>query len=124
MPSATVADTANALAPLEPLHLVGAAGEPAVRAGAGNVGLIAPNTLSQPVGFYKDRGGIVHLEGFAKSGTDGFVFTLPLGYRPQSGITQIFESGGNADPDLRVEHRDREPGRLRQGALRTPRPRC
>ncbi len=93
VPSATVADTANALAPLEPLHLVGAAGEPPFEEGAGNVGLIPPNTLSQPVGFYKDRGGIVHLEGFAKSGKDGFVFTLPLGDRPQSGITQIFESG-------------------------------
>ena len=60
---------------------------------AGNIGLVAPDTLSQPVGFYKDHGGIVHLEGFAEAGTDGFIFTLPTGYRPQSGITQIFESG-------------------------------
>jgi hypothetical protein len=93
VPSASVADTANALAPLEPLHLVGAAGEPGFAEGAGNVGLVAPDTLSQPVGFYKDRGGIVHLEGFGESGKDGFVFTLPVGYRPQSGITQIFETG-------------------------------
>jgi hypothetical protein len=93
VPSATVADTANALAPLEPLHLVGAAGEPQFEEGAGNVGLLAPDTLSQPVGFYRDRGGIVHLEGFAESGKDGFVFALPPGDRPQSGITQIFEAG-------------------------------
>jgi hypothetical protein len=93
VPSASVADTANALAPLEPLHLVGAAGEPGFSEGAGNIGLVAPDTLSQPVGFYKDRGGIVHLEGFGESGKDGFVFTLPVGYRPQSGITQIFETG-------------------------------
>ncbi len=95
VPSASVADTANALAPLEPLHLVGAAGEPPFLPGAGNVGLVAPDTLSQPVGFYRDRGGIVHLEGFGESGTDGFVFTLPPGYRPQSGITQVFELGGS-----------------------------
>jgi hypothetical protein len=93
VPSASVADTAATLAPLEPLHLVGAAGEPPFEAGAGNVGLVAPDTLSQPVGFYRDGGGIVHLEGFAESGEDGFVFTLPPGSRPQSGITQIFEAG-------------------------------
>ncbi|HEY7257076.1 MAG TPA: hypothetical protein VH476_10390 [Solirubrobacterales bacterium] len=93
VPSASTADTATSLAPLEPLHLVGTAGEPEFEEGAGNVGLVAPDTLSQPVGFYKDRGGIVHLEGFAERGKDGFVFTLPPGYRPQSGITQIFETG-------------------------------
>ena len=90
VPSASVAETANALAPLEPLHLVGAAGEPPFAEGAGNVGLAAPDTLSQPVGSYKDRGGIVHLEGFGETGKDSFLFTLPPGYRPQSGITQIF----------------------------------
>lgn len=93
VPSATVADTANGLAPLEALHLVGAAGEPQFAEEAGNVGLVAPDTLSQPVGFYKDHEGIVHLEGFAERGKDGFVFTLPPGFRPQSGITQIFETG-------------------------------
>jgi hypothetical protein len=93
VPSATVADTATSLAPLEALHLVGAAGEPPFDEEAGNVGLVAPDTLSQPVGFYKDHDGIVHLEGFAETGKDGFIFTLPAGYRPQTGITQIFESG-------------------------------
>jgi hypothetical protein len=90
VPSASVAETANALAPLEPLHLVGAAGEPPFAEGAGNIGLIPPETLPQPVGFYKDRGGIVHLEGFGETGKDSFLFTLPPGYRPQTGITQIF----------------------------------
>jgi hypothetical protein len=92
VPSASVADTANSLAPLEPLHLVGAAGEPQFAEGAGNIGLVTEGALSQPVGFYKDHDGIVHLEGFAKTGKDGFVFTLPPGYRPASGITQIFET--------------------------------
>jgi hypothetical protein len=95
VPSASIADTANALAPLEPLHLVGAAGEPGFAGGgAGNVGLIEAGVVSQPVGFYKDRNGIVHLEGFAKTGTDGFIFQLPAGYRPPSGITQIFQPAG------------------------------
>jgi hypothetical protein len=94
VPSAAVADTANGLAPLEPLHLVGAAGEPPFEEGAGNFGVVTDGVLSQPVGFYKDRGGIVHLEGLAKAGKDRFVFTLPPGYRPQSGITQLFEPGG------------------------------
>jgi hypothetical protein len=93
VPSAGVADIANSLVPLEPLHLVGAAGEPPFEAGAGNVGLIEAGIVSQPVGFYRDRGGIVHLEGFAKTGIDGFIFRLPVGFRPPSGITQIFETG-------------------------------
>jgi len=92
VPSASVADTAITLAAMEPLHLIGAAGEPGFEEGAGNVGLIPPNTLAQPVGFYRDHDGIVHLEGFAEAGKDGFVFTLPLGFRPSSGITQIFET--------------------------------
>ncbi len=92
VPSASVADTANSLAPLEPLHLVGAAGEPQFEEEAGNVGLAAAEgALSQAVGFYKDHDGIVHLEGFAKAGKDEFIFTLPPGYRPASGITQVFE---------------------------------
>jgi hypothetical protein len=92
VPSASVATVANSLAPLEPLHLVGAAGEPQFEEGSGNVGLIPPSTLTQPVGFYRDHDGIVHLEGFAKPGKDGFVFTLPPGFRPASGITQIYET--------------------------------
>ena len=92
VPSASVADTANSLAPLEPLHLVGGAGEPPFVEGAGNIGVTEGGTLTQPVGFYKDRGGIVHLEGL-ETGVDSFLFTLPPGYRPQSGITQIFEAG-------------------------------
>ena len=95
VPSASVADTANSLAPLEPLHLVGGAGEPPFVEGAGNIGVIEGGTLTQPVGFYKDRGGIVHLEGFGEAGSDGFIFTLPVGYRPQSGITQIFRPEGS-----------------------------
>ena len=94
VPSASVADTATALAPLEPLHLVGAAGEPPFEEEASNVGLVTEGALTQPAGFYKDHDGIVHLEGFVEPGKDGFIFTLPPGYRPASGITQIFETPG------------------------------
>jgi hypothetical protein len=41
-----------------------------------------------PVGFYKDHEGIVHLQGIAKAGsstTITSVFTLPPGFRPASG---------------------------------------
>jgi hypothetical protein len=95
VPSAAVADTANALGPTEPPHLVGAAGEPEFAEGAGNVGVQKGGALPQPVVFYKDHEGIVHLEGWAVTGKDSGVFTLPPGYRPASGITQVFESGEN-----------------------------
>jgi hypothetical protein len=94
--TATTAGTANALAALEPIRLVGTSGQPSFLDGSSNVsgeGSIQP----QPVGFYKDHEGIVHLEGIAKVGKEGtikgLIFALPPGYRPPSGITQIFEIG-------------------------------
>jgi hypothetical protein len=38
--------------------------------------------------YYKDRTGIVHLEGLVKNGTSNIIGNLPAGYRP--GGTQIF----------------------------------
>jgi hypothetical protein len=60
--------------------------------GAHNFGITGPFTL-QPVGFYKDHEGIVHLQGIAETGSTApdFVFTLPPGFRPASGKTLIFE---------------------------------
>jgi len=94
--TATTASTANALSAPEALRLVGASGQPSFLDGSSNIsgeGAIQP----QPVGFYKDHEGIVHLEGTAKAGKEGaikgLIFTLPPGYRPPSGITQIFELG-------------------------------
>src|SRR5262245_13483563 len=82
-----VANLANSIAPLEPAHLVGAPGEPAFENGSSNspaIGMLIPN----PVGFYKDHGGFVHLQGvvFAGSGEPlATLFTLPPGFRPAPG---------------------------------------
>jgi hypothetical protein len=86
------ANLANSLAPMEAVHLVGAAGEPQFENGAHNFGSTGPFTL-QPVGFYKDHEGVVHLQGIAETGkvSPGFVFTLPPGFRPASGKTLLFE---------------------------------
>jgi hypothetical protein len=86
VPSAQVADSANALAPLEPVHLVGAPGEPQFENGSTNLGSEGSVTYSA-AGFYRDHEGIVHLQGFARVDLGpGFVsvFTLPPGYRPAS----------------------------------------
>jgi hypothetical protein len=94
VPSANVANTANSLAPLEAVHLVGAPGEPQFENGSTNFGSEGGITISS-VGFYKDHEGIVHLEGLAKVDTGPefvSVFTLPPGYRPgPSGVDHIFE---------------------------------
>ena len=91
VPSANVANTANALAPPEAVHLVGASGEPAFESGSANVGAIGAAKL-QSAGFYKDHEGIVHLQGFIKvGGASGRIFTLPPGYRPSSGTVLVFE---------------------------------
>jgi hypothetical protein len=82
VPSANVA---NGLAPMEATHLVGAPGEPAFENGAVNFPVESSPFGFNPVGFYKDHDGIVHLQGIAKAGTEGFVFTLPPGFRTASG---------------------------------------
>jgi hypothetical protein len=89
------AQTANTLAALEGVHVVGAAGEPPFAPGASSITAFAPGINLPPVGFYKDHEGIVHLEGAAKSTVaEKFIFTLPPGSRPPSGVTQIFVAGG------------------------------
>jgi hypothetical protein len=64
---------------LEPVHVVGTAGEPSFGAGCGGF-------LGIPVGFYKDPFGVVHLRGYvvgcASESTPAF--TLPGGFRPQA----------------------------------------
>jgi hypothetical protein len=89
VPSATTAVTAQGLTPLEPIHRVGAAGEPVFEKEASNYGPFG-EANTQPVGFYKDHEGIVHLVGLAKAGTGGFVFRLPAGFRPASGSVEFF----------------------------------
>ena len=88
--SAKTAEVANALPPVEPTHLVGTPGEPQFEFGATNYSELG-EFQAQPVGFYKDREGIVHLEGVAKLAEDGAIFTLPPGYRPARGKIIVFE---------------------------------
>jgi hypothetical protein len=88
---ATVADSANALSPPEATHLVGAPGEPGFQNGDSNIS--ESGLTLQPVGFFKDHEGVVHLEGVAKITAFGQIFTLPPGYRPSAGIIQVSQPG-------------------------------
>ncbi|HEY1285864.1 MAG TPA: hypothetical protein VGF04_07225 [Solirubrobacterales bacterium] len=85
------AQLANSIQPAEPTHLVGAPGEPPFEGGSGNVPPLTPGISLPPVGFYKDREGIVHLEGFAKVGAGGPIFTLPPGYQPAPGQLREYQ---------------------------------
>lgn len=91
VPSANIANTANALAPPEAVHLVGTAGQPPFLNGS-NFGPAAPGLNSQPVGYYKDHEGVVHLQGLAKVGAagPGIIFSLPPGYRPATSTILFF----------------------------------
>jgi hypothetical protein len=72
------AQTANGLAPSEAWHLVGTPGEPPFQHSWENAG-----TSEDPVGFYKDPAGIVHLTGEAWKGpANNAMFQLPHGFRP------------------------------------------
>jgi hypothetical protein len=89
VPSANVAAS---LAALEATHLVGAPGEPRFEGGSANQPSEGGTRL-QPVGFYKDHDGIVHLQGLARVGTGSplpTIFTLPAGYRPADNTALYF----------------------------------
>ncbi len=101
------AQTANSLAAPEPVHLVGAPGEPGFENGSSNLGGFAGINL-KPVGFFKDHDGVVHLQGFATlgiSGSIGAIFSLPPGFRPANGQVAIFNAfcipvaGGKCESD-------------------------
>jgi hypothetical protein len=93
------ANLANSIPPAEPAHIVGAPGEPGFEAGSSSVGTIEGLKFN-PVGFYKDHEGIVHLQGWAFVGKNGAnqtpIFTLPPGYRPAPGTIVLFEQIANA----------------------------
>jgi hypothetical protein len=88
--NATHAGTADNIAPPEAWHEIGAAGEPPFLGGSANYGPSGiGSSLTETVGFYKDKEGVVHLKGMIKtapSGTlSGALFNLPAGYRPGNG---------------------------------------
>jgi hypothetical protein len=86
------AETANTVPPREAVHQVGAPNEPAFASGTGNLGSSLPGVTLPPVGFFKDHDDVVHLEGAAKvENLESRIFQLPAGFRPQSGVVQIYE---------------------------------
>jgi hypothetical protein len=93
------ANLANGFSSTEAVHLVGAPGEPPFLDGSSNAPSEPGGFNFQPVGFFKDHEGVVHLEGVGIGGETAppgnELFQLPAGYRPASGVTQVFgiESG-------------------------------
>jgi hypothetical protein len=86
------------IAPAEPVHLVGAPGQPAFDLQWTNVG-VRNNVAYQPAGFYKDPFGTVHLQGDVwrptSGATDAVIFILPPGYCPAGGIENFPAYGDN-----------------------------
>lgn len=90
---------ADLAAPPEPLHLIGATGEPAFE----NAWVNNDNTATTPgyganrdAGFYEDRGR-VHLTGVIKTGVSATTaFTLPVGYRPKASVDHLTNAAGFA----------------------------
>jgi hypothetical protein len=96
VPSAGVA---SSLTPPEAVHLVGTAGQPTFENGSSNgvlEGLVGAHL--NPVGFWKDKEGVVHLQGIAQVGKVGTsivpIFTLPAGFRPAPGALMILAPAG------------------------------
>jgi hypothetical protein len=88
---------ARSVTPPEPVRRIGTPGQPAFGAGWKNADFIPT-----PVGFYKDRKGIVHLEGEAQAsaGASQVIFTLPSGYAPP--FAQNLVAPGGVTPDFSV----------------------
>lgn len=84
VPSAERANRADSLPPPEAWHFVGAPGEPQFKNGWED---FEPASLLEPVAFFKDHEGIVHLKGRAIRATaeSGLIFALPRGFRPATG---------------------------------------
>jgi hypothetical protein len=101
VPSAGIA---SALTPPEAVHLVGTPGQPVFENGSNNATLEGLGGAHlNPVGFWKDHDGVVHLQGIAQVGKAASssivpIFTLPAGYRPAPGaiIIQAMAGEGSA----------------------------
>jgi hypothetical protein len=87
------AAAANSVPPLEGTHLVGTAGEPPFEGGSSNFGSVE-GLNTQAVGYFKDREGVVHLQGLANVGPGPVpvIFSLPPGFRPASGQILFFNT--------------------------------
>jgi hypothetical protein len=79
--NAGTANLAHNIDAPEAIHIVGAAGEPAFQNSC-----TSGSSPLEPVGFWKDKEGLVHLQGgFSCPATGSVAFQLPSGYRPDSG---------------------------------------
>ncbi len=79
---ANEANVANFLSPAEPWHVVGAPGEPGFENGWSYPISAAMFKYEQPT-FYRDKAGVVHLQGVVGGGTsDTAAFVLPPGFKP------------------------------------------
>jgi hypothetical protein len=102
VPSATHANTAdnagtaaNIAAP-EGFHIVGQPSGPPFQNGCSDI----TSVPLQPVGFFKDKEGIVHLQGAFQCPAEGDVaFQLPAGYQPTGG-TALVEAGSGGSAQL------------------------
>lgn len=97
-------------------HMIGDTGEPAFETGFANAA-----SGTNPVMFWRDAFGIVHLRGQAVSTTFGVLgmFTLPPLYRPQpSGITiPCFPYSGGAGINITSGGRVETVGALNSGVV-------
>lgn len=107
VPSANTANsakTASTVAVSERFHEVGKGGEPPFQNGCSSATSGIPAQDYEPVGFYKDKLGVVHLKGLLQCSTMGVAaFKLPAGYRPANNrvwAQLVFCSGctGNSAP--------------------------
>ncbi len=90
------AGTASNIAAPEGFHIVGQPSGPAFQNGCSDI-TAAP---LQPVGFFKDKEGIVHLQGAFQCPASGDIaFTLPAGYLPTGG-TVLVEAGSGGSVQL------------------------
>jgi hypothetical protein len=102
VPSAAHADNATvagSIAPPEASRLVGTTGQPPFAPSWKNNG----NGFT-PISFYKDREGVVHLEGLAEgTGSTDLVFTLPEGYRPKETLLYVAFGYSGAAWDVSIK---------------------
>jgi hypothetical protein len=86
------ADLAGTALDAEATHLVGEAGEPAFL----NNWVNSDTVNFRPAGYFKDRFGVVHLQGMVEDGTGSQIFQLPAGYT--SGKGQYFAASLPGNP--------------------------
>jgi hypothetical protein len=84
--TATTANSASSLVAPEPVHVVGASGEPLFENG------FAAQSTEEHVSFFKDHECIVHLAGEIHGPSGTTAFTLPPGYRPSDEYNQTIQA--------------------------------